>query len=953
MRHWSQLATRNWRAKRVRTLGALLAITLGAGAVVWVTCCYESVRAAMLEWARTYLGNAQINIQSPLGHYDTLPQDVEETIAKVPNVEVVVPLLTQRMEGGLARVDRSNESSELVWMDEFDLTGIDVEREPAVRDWSTRIVSGRMLTTDDQLACVLERAIAQEAGVGVGDRVLIDLGPDRDPVTIDVVGLVERRRIAKFLRGLVLVRLPVLQDIVARRSAARSNLPLVGELLNRIGGGDSAAAAPLSVVTSFDIVLTDKSKRALEETAVRIRSAIRTEVRVAQVRSTASRLTQVERAQQQQEIVLVLLSCVAMLTALFIILSTLSMGLVERVAQMGLTRCVGATRWQLAALTLIEVVPLGIIGIVLGVPVGLALTALTVQLVPEYVGSFAVSLRGIALACAAGFATTVVAAILPALAAARVSPLEATRPRARRAPAVILFIAFALSVATLAVQVYIVDAKVRRDMDFINWAAASVVLLYAGYAAVAPFAVWVVSRVAVPLAALALRLRSSLLQDQVGRAVWRSAGICCGLMVGLSLIVGLAVFNESFKRGWQFPKQFPEGYIWSFEQIPGDVRSLITGTPGVKNFATANAINVIVEERGGPMEQVLMSQTWFMGADPDEFLDLVKLDFLDGEGDELTARALLRQGGHILIAADFARSRRKSFHQQRDADGNVILSNKVRIWFNDRWTEFTVAGVIDSPALDIAAGYFQLESQAYVVASGSVIGTQRDLKQRFGIDGTKLVLMNFDIAESEPPADWTPPTSASPMGKPTDDYFNATLPRASRWRYYQEAMLLQGIRDKIGARQAFWGTARELKDQIDSELTRMTYLLTAVPLVALIVAAVGVANLMTANVAARTKAIAIMRAVGATRGQIIRLVIGEAAVLGLLGSALGLTLGMHLAWNTSVMTARMWGFDAPFSVPWGIVIAAVALTIGLCIIAGVLPARHASRTNVIDALHVA
>jgi putative ABC transport system permease protein len=160
------------------------------------------------------------------------------------------------------------------------------------------------------------------------------------------------------------------------------------------------------------------------------------------------------------------------------------------------------------------------------------------------------------------------------------------------------------------------------------------------------------------------------------------------------------------------------------------------------------------------------------------------------------------------------------------------------------------------------------------------------------------------------------------------------------------------LRDRLGVRGANYGTARELKDQIDNELTRMTYLLSAVPVVALLVAAIGVANLMTANVASRTRQIAIMRAIGATRGQVLRMVVGEALVLGLLGSGLGLALGLHLAWNTTTMTRRMWGFPIPFDVPWLFVGAAAALTVGLCILAGILPARHAARTNIIDALHV-
>lgn len=929
MRHWSQLATRNWRAKRVRTFGAVLAVALGTGAVVWVTCCYESVRRAMMDWAETYVGRSQVNIQSPLGRYDTLPQRVLRKIEAIDGVEHVAPLLVQRLDCGLCRGaphPNTPGDDELIWTGEFDLHGMDLEREFDVRDWRPMMTAGRMLTPDDRYACVLEASVAREWHVGVGDRVVVlSAGADERAVDFEIVGLIERRRIARFLRGLVLVRLPVLQQITSKQA----------------------------LVTSFDVVLKDKTQKGVTEAAVKMRAALRADAPTAQVRSAASRLAQVERAQQQQEVVLVLLSCVAMLTALFIILSTLSMGLVERIAQMGLMRCIGATRWQLAALTLAEVLPLGLIGIVLGVPIGLGLTRLTVDLVPQYVGQFVISPSGVALACLAGFLTTLVAAILPALAAARVSPLEATHARGRRAPVILLFIAFVLAVGALAAQMYIIDAKVRRDMLFVDWAATAVVALYAGYAAAAPFVVWVISRLAVPIAARLLGLRTSLLQDQVGRAVWRSAGICCGLMVGLSLIVGLVVFNESFKTGWQFPKQFPEAYIWSFEQIDGDVTPIIEATPGIRNYATANAVNVIVEERPIFAEQVLLSVTWLMGTDPDKFLDLVKLEFVPGEGDEATARRLLKQGGHVLIAADFARSRKKGFHEVRDASGKVVISNKVRVWFADRWTEFTVAGVIDSPALDIAAGYFQLESEAYVVASGSVIGTNADLKRLFNIDGTKLVLLNFDLPDTPPPPDWQPPTSNSPMGKPNDDLLNATMPRESRWRYFREAQLLQDLRDRMGARMAFWGTARELKDQIDNELTRMTYLLTAVPLVALLVAAVGVANLMTANVAARTKPIAVMRAVGATRGQILRLVIGEALVLGVLGSALGLALGLHLAWNTNVMTARMWGFEAPFAVPWGLVSLAIGLTIALCVLAGLLPARHASRTNVIDALHVA
>jgi ABC-type antimicrobial peptide transport system permease subunit len=71
-----------------------------------------------------------------------------------------------------------------------------------------------------------------------------------------------------------------------------------------------------------------------------------------------------------------------------------------------------------------------------------------------------------------------------------------------------------------------------------------------------------------------------------------------------------------------------------------------------------------------------------------------------------------------------------------------------------------------------------------------------------------------------------------------------------------------------------------------------------------------------------------------------------------LGSALGIALGLHLAWNVTTMTARFSGFATAVQIPWPLTSAAIALTVGLCVLAGILPARHASRANVIDALHV-
>ncbi len=941
---WLRLGLRNWQVKRVRTTGAILAIALGTGAVVWVSCCYESVRRTVMTWAAGYVGSSHVSVQSSWGKYDTLPQrlvnKVENLSIKIPisdtkprqfrelqPIKYVAPLLVQRMPAAALPAEEYDQTTDhrafRPTMDDLDVNGIDPDREFKVRDWERRLVAGRMIGPDDDYACVLEQSVAEEEHVGVGDMLLIWGYDDSEPVALKIVGVIERRRIARFLKGVALVRLPILQQICARPG----------------------------LINSLDIVLKEPTQAMLMHTGRGIQNAVRGTAPNILVRSAAARQKHIEQAQSQQQAVLILLSCVAMLTALFIILSTLSMGMVERVTQLGLLRCVGATRAQLVALTLAEVLPLGIIGVLLGVPIGLGLTALSVWFVPDYVGSFTINANGISLAVLAGLITSLVGGLLPALAATTVTPLEATRPRARRAGPLPMITALLIAAGALVAQVIIMQRYIQRDLNFIQFAIAAVVLLYAVYALVAPLLVWVASRIVVPTTALLVRVRLRLLQDQVGHAAWRSAGIVCGLMVGLSLIVALVVFNQSFRTGWQFPKQFPEAYLWSYEQITGPVAETLEQTPGVKKATVANAVNVIVEERPIFGEEILRSFTWFLGIEPDSFLKLVRMEFI--EGDEQTARELLRQGGHVIVAADFARTRKKGVEEVRDAEGRVIIGNTVRVWFNNRWETFKIAGVIDSPALDIAANYFQVESESHVAAVGSVIGTNADLQRLYNIDGAKLVLLNFNLPDESPPADWPPPLGTPAARSLSHKSYDTSLSLERRWENYREIQVLQRVKRHIHAPQAFYGTARELKDEIDAELTNMTRLLSMVPSVALLVAAIGVANLMTANVASRTRQLAVMRAVGATRGLVLRLVMGEALVLGLLGSAMGLGLGMHLAWNITIMTARMWGYAIDVSVPWDIVGAAIALTVGLCILAGIGPARHASRTNVIAALHVA
>jgi len=989
MRHWWQLAIRNWRARPGRTALATVAIALGVGVVVWVTGAYESIRQSVADQVWSWLGRSHLSVESVYGQYGTVFESIADDVRRLPNVACATGRLKERLDVVLPQREPGGETEPS--SASLDVVGIQPQYEYAFRDYANDLVAGRLLEPGDRRVIVLENGFAGEHGIRLGDTIGLRTDVFTSGTAFEVVGLLRRRRIARFQPPMALVTLPDLQQLVNRPGPPR--------------------------VTQVNIILRDASTAALRRTAPQVRQIVNRYAQNFVTRDAEAKFRQVEAAQQQTEFILVLISSVALFTAFFIILSTLSMGMVERVGQLGLLRCIGMTRGQIFTLVLGETVPIATVGIALGVPVGIGLTLLTVQIVPEYVGHLALSRWGIALALAGGAATALAGGILPAIQATRVSPLEAARPQARATRPAVDVLAAVVGAAMIAGHAAMIAwIPPYQWLTRPSIALSGAMLLYCGCALLAPALIRFGGGVFVRAAACALGIRSRLLRDQIGRASWRSAGICSGLMVGLSLIVCLVVHTESLTAGWDFPKRMCEAFVWTGRPITlqaaenaihTDDRTVL---PGVGRYTLANDIQCNVG--------------WFVAGRPREFFSMARLEFVAGSQEEAIDR--LERGGCILITPEFAEIR------------NVGLGGRVAIQAGSRTAVFEVAGIVESPALDIAATYFNAESHLMGARVNGVLGTLEDAKRRLGIEpAITLFLINFDLKPSPPPRLFHQ-DSLPPMTRPADlirwlDDFKPVMPERAddldrilstwaglpekavahvattgpwlkgllsslgrepvhterskqtswsrlppdlrvlgafrnallgledawpdrtpdeRWRAFREETVLRIIADRSGADWPIWKSVAELKAEIDRTMRTATILMTAVPTVALIVAALGVANLMMANVASRTRQLAILRAVGATKSQITRLVIGEAIVLGAIGSLLGLALGTGAAHTVNTLTHRIWGLPMRFAMPWDLVGGAIALTVGVCLLAGVLPARRAARSNVVGALQV-
>lgn len=112
-----------------------------------------------------------------------------------------------------------------------------------------------------------------------------------------------------------------------------------------------------------------------------------------------------------------------------------------------------------------------------------------------------------------------------------------------------------------------------------------------------------------------------------------------------------------------------------------------------------------------------------------------------------------------------------------------------------------------------------------------------------------------------------------------------------------------------------------------------------------IVALFGIVNTLTLSIQERIRELGLLRAVGATRAQVRRMVLLEAAITALLGALLGAALGFVLA---AAVGVTLDGFA--LSIPAGQIIGLVVLTGILGVVAAIRPARRAARVEVLEAI---
>jgi lipoprotein-releasing system permease protein len=157
--------------------------------------------------------------------------------------------------------------------------------------------------------------------------------------------------------------------------------------------------------------------------------------------------------------------------------------------------------------------------------------------------------------------------------------------------------------------------------------------------------------------------------------------------------------------------------------------------------------------------------------------------------------------------------------------------------------------------------------------------------------------------------------------------------------------------------------ARELPQQVDSwqdtnaqlvsALNAQSVSTTLIRSVVMVVVVLGIASVLVVSVVQKQREIGILRAMGSTRGQILRVFLLQGALVGAVGSVLGVVLAMGLLKGFSTFVKGADGQPLfSVSLPPDMALQVIALAFVAGILAAIAPARRAARMDPAQAIRM-
>ena len=241
----------------------------------------------------------------------------------------------------------------------------------------------------------------------------------------------------------------------------------------------------------------------------------------------------------------------------------------------------------------------------------------------------------------------------------------------------------------------------------------------------------------------------------------------------------------------------------------------------------------------------------------------------------------------------------------------------------------------------------------YYVASELFGGPQEALNQTVKVNGYAFTIVGVAERQDEDELEeggtddflWMPYSIATKLSRSADitsyTFATITTDNTDTCKTEIENYLYEVYKDE----DLYDVTANsELLDSLNEQIAMMSGMLGGIAGISLLVAGVGVMNIMLVSVTERTREIGIRKSLGAKRGTIMQQFVIEAAVTSSIGGIIGIILGAivtQVAGNLIGITAT----PTPVAV-----IISFSVSVGIGLIFGYMPANRAAKLNPIDAL---
>lgn len=579
---------------------------------------------------------------------------------------------------------------------------------------------------------------------------------------------------------------------------------------------------------------------------------------------------------------------VAVFVSAIVVFNTFNILVAQRLRELALLRCVGATAGQVFRSVVVESLIIGLIASAIGVLAGLGITLVMMVLsdpagTGASSGGLVVTAAPVIVGLSVGTVVTVISAIWPAARATRVAPIAALRAPAGnpagRARHALTFSGLAIMLCAIGVAFAAAGLNKGRTGLFFDVGGGAVFfigVLFAGPLLVGPlarFLGWAPGK----LFGAPARLATANARRNPGR----SAATMIALTIGVGLITLFSVVTST-ARSYAFAQvdqHYPADYIVAPLRTQSATQQLTIPPHIAASLRAAPQIAVAAELRRGNATTP-EGDLGIAAVDPTAYRAAWKPLMSTGSADPLATGT-----GAIAILDKTARSLR------------VRVGDRLQVRMTNGTRSMRVAGTFTS----------QFGGETAVIS-------WRDFMAGFGAGGDNDILVKLKTGVSLT-AGW------AAVNKATIEDPLVTVTSITAY-----------------------------KSQITSAINRILAMFGGLLAIAILIALFGIANTLSLSVIERTREFGLLRAIGLTKSQLRRTLSTEALLLAVMGAITGVVVGAGFGWVVAKTFIRGSGGHSSVSYPISQILAYVLIAALAGLAAGVLPTRKAAKISVIEAI---